>query len=91
MIFRSVLTSLISSSLTTQDGRVVHDFAKPPICVLYDPNADRRPMLSNIVTLNPSEPLIRRVDISKIVSSLPDGRYEIRTLASRLVVVLWQS
>ncbi|KAK4981062.1 hypothetical protein LTR66_005021 [Elasticomyces elasticus] len=59
-------------------GAVVRDAAKPALCDLYDTRADRRPKLSDLVTLKPGEPLARRVDVGKILAGLPDGSYSVR-------------
>lgn len=55
---------------------VVRETDKSHICVLYDPKKhDPRPMLKNTVTLTPDEPLVRRLDVSRLLSKLPDGKY----------------
>lgn len=37
--------------------------------------SDPRPTLKELVTLKPDEPLVRQVDVKRILSELPDGRY----------------
>ena len=60
-------------------GVVVYGDFKLPACDLHDPSNDTPPMLSNLMTLKPGEPLVKRIDITKKLLKFPDGRYTIRT------------
>jgi len=73
---RSILSNLQVIDIRT--SVVVRDGARPPLCGLYDTRADQRPKMADLVTLEPGEPLVRRVDIAKILIGLPDGRYSVR-------------
>lgn len=55
---------------------IVREKSRPPICAVYDPaKYDPRPKLESLVTLKPGEPLVRLVDISRVLVNLPDGKY----------------
>lgn len=56
---------------------VVREVTKPPVCQLYGPH-DPRPKLESLLVLKPGEPLVREVDISGLLSKLPDGMYGLR-------------
>ncbi|KAF2722085.1 hypothetical protein K431DRAFT_267273 [Polychaeton citri CBS 116435] len=69
----------LSLQITNTDtGVVVYGDSKPPACDLHDISSDSRPMLSYFVTLKPGEPLVKRINITKTLLKLPDGRYSIR-------------
>ncbi|KAF5673865.1 hypothetical protein FHETE_3252 [Fusarium heterosporum] len=42
------------------------------------PQKDLRPKLDTLMTLRPGDPLLRRIDVSNILSDLPDGEYGLR-------------
>lgn len=56
---------------------VVREVTKPPICQLHGPH-DPRPKLESLIVLKPGEGLVREVDISGLLSKLPDGEYGLR-------------
>jgi len=70
--------------INTDTGVVVYGKPKPPGCDLHTPSKDRRPMLSYLVTLKPGEPLIKRIDTTKILLKFPEGRYSIRIPPQRI-------
>lgn len=49
---------------------------KRPVCGLYASGSDRRIKLSELITLMPGKPFVRRVDISEKVSTLSNGEYK---------------
>jgi hypothetical protein len=56
---------------------VVRPARKPSGFVQYQ-LTDPRPRLENLVTLKPGEPLVRHVDITEVITGLPDGTYGLR-------------
>lgn len=50
----------------------------PPGGFQQGPIGDRRPKLGTLVTMRPGEPLVRRVDVSDLLSDLADGAYGLR-------------
>jgi hypothetical protein len=72
---KGILSNLAVTDLTS--GDIVRAAAKPASCILYASNADHRPMLESMVTLQPGRPLVRRVDVASKLAGLPDGRYSI--------------
>ncbi|KAI6088199.1 hypothetical protein F4821DRAFT_234844 [Hypoxylon rubiginosum] len=58
-------------------GDVIRKARKPGCLGLTDSNVDHRPKLETMVTLMAGEPLVRRVDISRLLNGVPDGRYRI--------------
>ncbi|KAI1370150.1 hypothetical protein F4677DRAFT_383919 [Hypoxylon crocopeplum] len=71
-----------SSGLLVVDaatGDVIREARKSGPCSgLTDSNADHRPKLETLVTLMAGEPLVRRVDISRLLDGVPDGKYRIQ-------------
>ncbi|KPM35582.1 hypothetical protein AK830_g10982 [Neonectria ditissima] len=61
----------------TATGTTVRGTTKPGVCGLYQKH-DPRPKLELLVTLKPGEPLIRHVDVSRLLADLPDGSYGLR-------------
>ncbi|KAM5377857.1 hypothetical protein ACJZ2D_004761 [Fusarium nematophilum] len=61
----------------TATNTIVRETTKPGVCGLYQKH-DPRPKLEVLVTLEPGEPLVRQVDVSKLLSGLPDGTYGLR-------------
>jgi hypothetical protein len=70
-----------SSNLKVIDAatdEVMSEPRKPGPCgPLTDSSIDLRPKLEALVTLKSDVPLIRRVDISGLLSGLPDGKYRV--------------
>ncbi|KAI1317620.1 hypothetical protein F5Y16DRAFT_392628 [Xylariaceae sp. FL0255] len=71
-----------SSSLriiNTATGDAVCEPGKPGPCygVYYVEKVDPRPELQSLVTLWPNQPFVKRVDITKLVRDLVDGKYRI--------------
>lgn len=64
--------------VNTYNRAVVRGDAKPGSCLLYNPTADHRPKLSNLVALKPGEPLVWRIDVGKILVNLPDRNYSVQ-------------
>lgn len=58
-------------------NNIVHQVTKPPLCELCQQH-DPRPQSESLLTLNPGEQLVRQVDVSKLFSKLPDGKYGLR-------------
>ena len=52
--------------------------ARTPIACGSAPPRDLRPKLQELTTLNPDQPLIRQIDITGVLSRLPDGIYGLR-------------
>ncbi|KAI2625593.1 hypothetical protein GGR54DRAFT_506550 [Hypoxylon sp. NC1633] len=71
-----------TSSLVIVDaatGNVIREAGKPAPCSgLTNSNVDHRPTLDTLVTLMAGEPLVRRVDISRLLDGVPDGKYRIQ-------------
>ncbi|GIZ47563.1 hypothetical protein CKM354_001065100 [Cercospora kikuchii] len=61
----------------TTSGQIVRAAAQPGVCSLTEKH-DPRPELAKLVTLEPSKPLQRRIDLSARISGLPDGHYGVR-------------
>ncbi|KAI3327894.1 hypothetical protein HD806DRAFT_339161 [Xylariaceae sp. AK1471] len=62
-------------------NEVMHQPRNPGPCgLLTDSTAYFRPRLEALVTLRPGEPLIRRVNVSRLLGGLPDGNYRVRTV-----------
>ncbi len=61
----------------TATDTIVCGTTKPGVCGLYQMH-DPRPKLELLVTLKPDAPLVRRVDISMMLSDLQDGTYGLR-------------
>ncbi|KAI0868741.1 hypothetical protein GGS24DRAFT_481452 [Hypoxylon argillaceum] len=62
----------------TATGDAVREPKKPGPCgPLYDSRTDPRPELESLVTLIPSQPFVRRVDISELLDGLPNGKYRV--------------
>ncbi|XXG96792.1 hypothetical protein Hte_003083 [Hypoxylon texense] len=60
-------------------GDVVRGAEKPPACDgLTDSNVDHRPKLETLVTLTAGQPLVRRVDINRLLDGVPDGTHRIQ-------------
>ncbi|KAI1404899.1 hypothetical protein F4819DRAFT_445888 [Hypoxylon fuscum] len=60
-------------------GDVIREGGKAGPCNgLADSNVDHRPKLEALVTLMTGEPLVRRVDISRLLDGVPDGKYRIQ-------------
>ncbi|KAH7324177.1 hypothetical protein B0I35DRAFT_423667 [Stachybotrys elegans] len=58
---------------------IVRHAVRPGICALTDGTPrDRRPKLEHLVTLKPGEPVVRQVDVTQVLSRLPDGTYGLR-------------
>ncbi|EME43029.1 hypothetical protein DOTSEDRAFT_173622 [Dothistroma septosporum NZE10] len=58
-------------------GRVVYQMPKPtsaPLTQGHDP----RPKRQNLVTLKPRETVVREVNVSSMLTRVPDGRYGVR-------------
>lgn len=56
---------------------IVREATKPCVCGLCRKH-DPRPKLEVLTTLRPGEPLVRHVDVSGLLSRLPDGKYGLR-------------
>ncbi|KAI1452465.1 hypothetical protein F4805DRAFT_29345 [Annulohypoxylon moriforme] len=70
-------SSILVIDATT--GDVIREAAKPGPCDgLTDSNVDHRPKLETLVTLIPGEPLVRHVDISRLINGVADGKYRIQ-------------
>jgi hypothetical protein len=63
--------------LDISTGEIVLEAAKPGPCGLHQ-EEDPRPTLEFLTTLEPDEPLVRYVDVSSLISKLPDGKYGLR-------------
>ncbi|KAI1068507.1 hypothetical protein LB507_004360 [Fusarium sp. FIESC RH6] len=59
-------------------GLVARETRKPGPCGGAANPPDLRPKLENLTTLHPSKPLVRLVNVSSILSKLPDGEYGLR-------------
>ena len=59
-------------------GQVARETRKPGPCGGAANPHDRRPKLENLTTLHSDKPLVRHVDVSSILSKLPDGKYGLR-------------
>ncbi|KAL8754668.1 MAG: hypothetical protein Q9184_005036 [Pyrenodesmia sp. 2 TL-2023] len=59
-------------------GEVVRRNEPRGICRLTDSTADHRPMVEDLVTLRPGEPVVRKFDIGALVDGLGDGQYKIQ-------------
>ncbi|KAH7196515.1 uncharacterized protein B0J16DRAFT_326076 [Fusarium flagelliforme] len=59
-------------------GQVVRETRKPGPCGGAVNPHDLRPKLETLTTLHPGQPLVRHVNVSGMLSKLPDGRYGLR-------------
>ncbi|CAG7561226.1 unnamed protein product [Fusarium equiseti] len=59
-------------------GQVVRETRKPGPCDGAANPQDLRPKLETLTTLRPGQPLVRHVDVSNMLSKLPDGKYGLR-------------
>lgn len=59
-------------------GQVVREARKPGPCGGAANPHDLRPKLEILTTLRPGQPLVRHVDVSSLLSKLPDGKYGLR-------------
>ncbi|KAI1071367.1 hypothetical protein LB507_011559 [Fusarium sp. FIESC RH6] len=57
---------------------IVWGSRSPGLCHGRLPQHDSRPKLDILATLRPSVPLLRDVDVSSLLSGLPDGRYGLK-------------
>ena len=70
-----------TSSLQVVDsatGEVVRGNERRGTGPLTDSNADLRPKVTDVMTLKPGAPVIRKVDIGALVDGLVDGQYRVR-------------
>ncbi|RBR25410.1 uncharacterized protein FIESC28_01847 [Fusarium coffeatum] len=58
--------------------QVARETRKPGPCGGAANPQDRRPKLETLTTLHPGQPLVRHVDVSSMLSKLPDGKYALR-------------
>ena len=64
--------------IDSRNDVVVHPIKRPPGCVgATSGHGDRRPKLSSIVTLKPGEPLVKCLEIGRVLAKLPDGEYKV--------------
>ncbi|KAK5994158.1 hypothetical protein PT974_07599 [Cladobotryum mycophilum] len=64
-------------AVDTATNTFVRGATEPGVCGLYQKH-DPRPELELLVALKPGEPLVRRVNVNKLLSSLPDSTYGLR-------------
>ena len=57
---------------------IVQGPRSPGLCGGRLPQHDSRPILDALTTLRPSVPLVRDVNVSNLLSGLPDGRYGLK-------------
>ena len=70
-----------TSSLQVIDaatGQIAWDSQPSRTGPLMDSSADRRPKIEDLVMLKPGTPLVREVDITKLLDGLEDGEYKVR-------------
>lgn len=65
--------------IESSTGKVIRGNEKQSgIAPLTDSNADHRPKVEHLVKLQPETPVIRSIDIGRLVHGLADGQYKIR-------------
>lgn len=62
----------------TTTGQVVREARKPGPCGGAAKPHDPRPKLEILTTLHPGKPLVRHVEVTSLLSKLPDGKYGLR-------------